>query len=239
MTEFIQPFGPNHLLYIGIVIVIGILLFSNIKFVRKYRDQISLIVLIISLIQQCILYGSYLLFFKFDLSESMPLHISRINSILGIIYLATKNKQVIKILSFTGFFALLSFLYPSRVQGITHPLGVSFLVNHTITLLLPFFAMIAYDFRIQKSDKQLPFIFLMVYMMTVYFINPLVNGNYFYLVMRPFAFLNGLPDCLYLAICAIVTFALFSVAEVCYYSLSEYLTEREFTSKQYQSINQP
>lgn len=229
MTDFIKPFGPNHLLYIGIVIMVGFLLFTNIPFVRKHRDQISMMVLIISIIQQCILYGYYLLFFKFDLSESLPLHISRINSIFGIIYLATKSKLVIRILSFTGAFALLSFLYPSRVQSITHPLGISFLVNHIITLLLPFFTMVVYDFRIQKADKQLPFILMMVYMMIVYVINPIVNGNYFYLVKRPFAFLNGMADSLYLILCAVVTFVLFSVAEICYNRLSEYLTNRQFS----------
>lgn len=229
MTDFIKPFGPNHLLYIGIVIMVVFSLFTNIPFVRKHRDQISTMVLIISMIQQCILYGYYLLFFKFDLSESLPLHISRINSILGIIYLATKSKLVIRILSFTGAFALLSFLYPSRVQSITHPLGVSFLVNHIITLLLPFFAMVVYDFRIQKADKQLPFILMLVYMMMVYVINPIVNGNYFYLVKRPFAFLNGMADGLYLILCAVVTFALFSVAEICYNRLSKYLTNRQFS----------
>ena len=229
MTDFIKPFGPNHWLYIGIVIMVGFLLFTNIPFVRKHRDQISMMVLIISIIQQCILYGYYLLFFKFDPLESLPLHISRINSILGIIYLATKSKLVIRVLSFTGAFALLSFLYPSRVQSITHPLGISFLVNHIITLLLPVFAMVVYDFRIQKADKQLPFILMMVYMMLVYFINPIVNGNYFYLVKRPFAFLNGMADSLYLILCAVVTFVLFSVAEACYYRISEYLTNRQFS----------
>lgn len=229
MTDFIKPFGPNHLLYIGIVIMVGFLLFTNIPFVRKHRDRISMMVLIISMIQQCILYGYYLLFFKFELSESLPLHISRINSILGIIYLTTKSKLVIRILSFTGAFALLSFLYPSRVQSITHPLGISFLVNHIITLLLPFFTMVVYDFRIQKADKQLPFILMIVYMMMVYVINPIVNGNYFYLVKRPFAFLNGMADSLYLILCAVVTFALFSVAEICYNRLSEYLTNRQFS----------
>lgn len=229
MTDFIKPFGPNHWLYIGIVIMVGFLLFTNIPFVRKHRDQISMMVLIISIIQQCILYGYYLLFFKFDLSESLPLHISRINSILGIVYLATKSKLVIRVLSFTGAFALLSFLYPSRVQSITHPLGISFLVNHIITLLLPVFAMVVYDFRIQKADKQLPFILMMVYMMLVYVINPIVNGNYFYLVKRPFAFLNGMADGLYLILCAVVTFALFSMAEICYNRLSEYLTNQRFS----------
>lgn len=229
MTDFIKPFGPNHILYIGIVVMVGFLLFTNIPFVRKHRDKISMMVLIISIMQQCILYGYYLLFFKFDLSESLPLHISRINSILGILYLATKSKLVIRILSFTGAFALLSFLYPSRVQSITHPLGISFLVNHIITLLLPVFAMVVYDFRIKKADKQLPFIFMMIYIMMVYFINPIVNGNYFYLVIRPFTFLNKMDDGLYLILCAVVTFVLFSVAEICYNRLSEYLTNRQFS----------
>lgn len=38
MTDFIQPFGPNHLLYIVIFLFIAYLLFSNVKFIREHRD---------------------------------------------------------------------------------------------------------------------------------------------------------------------------------------------------------
>lgn len=48
-------------------------------------------------------------------------------------------------LCFFGLYAWTSFLYPSRVHGIFHPIGVSFFVNHVITLLLPYYGMIAYS----------------------------------------------------------------------------------------------
>lgn len=216
MTEYIRPFDYNHFIYIGIFTVFTFLLFTKKEFVRESRDKISFAILVVSIMQQILLYYSYYVLYDFDLAVSLPLHISRINSILGIIFLITKNKTIFKILSYTGFFALLSFLYPSQVHKITSPIGVSFLVNHIITLLLPSYIIIAYDYKLGKKDKNMIFIMFLVYLIVVYFINLKLDGNYFYLESRPLEFLNNIPDIIYLIICSIVSYLVFTVAEIFY-----------------------
>ncbi len=164
--------------------------------------------------QQVLLYSSYLYLFDFSLGESLPFHLSRISSILGIIYLLPKNKRVYTILCYLSLFALLSFAYPSRVYGVFHPIGISFVVNHVITLLLPFFGMIAYQHRLESKDRLRVFGYLIGYTAFCLVLNPLVDGNYFYLKHRPI-FTNLLLPWYVLGM-LVFSFVLFLLAEVFY-----------------------
>ncbi|WP_377330275.1 TMEM164-related integral membrane acyltransferase [Piscibacillus salipiscarius] len=219
--EFIPLFGFDHLIYIAGLMLIGFCLFFFRHKIKKKRTLITIIILILSLTQQVLLYGSYAVIMNFDLSESLPLHISRINTILGIIYLITKNEKLFKVLCFFSLYAWTSFLYPSRVYGISHPLGISFFVNHVITLLLPFYAMISYQARVRLNDKYLSFLWFIVYLMVVLMVNPLVDGNYFYLKHKP-VFPN-LTDWLYIPGTLIVTFILFGLGEKLYLTVQDRL----------------
>ncbi|WP_456236502.1 TMEM164 family acyltransferase [Actinomyces culturomici] len=102
--------------------------------------------LVVSLAQQCLLYGAYLAA-GWDWSEALPLHVSRISAILGIVYLATGSKRVMDVLFYFGLWSWFSFLYPSQVQPITNVFGWSFVINHTITLLMPVLAWVTTDWR--------------------------------------------------------------------------------------------
>lgn len=212
--EYINLLGVDHLLYIAILVLVAALLFTNPQSVRSNRDQITIVIFLFSLAQQIILYGSYFILFEFDLGESLPLHISRINTIIGFLFLLTKDRRVYILLCYFGLFAWLSFLYPSRVFGIIHPIGISFLVSHVITLLMPFYGMIAYDMRLKKEDKNFAFLCFLGYFVFVYFFNPLVDGNYFYLKYRPI--FATAPDYIYLPGALLVTYILFSLGEWLY-----------------------
>lgn len=217
MTDFgdyIPLFGPDHLIYIVGVILISILLFTNKPFVRKHRTTITMIVLITSIIQQIVLYGSYYVLLDFDLGESLPLQISRVNTILGIIYLITKNKKVFTVLALFGFFAYLSFLMPSRVYGITHPIGWSFFVNHAITILLPFYGIIAYHESIKKWNSLRVFPLFVLYVAVAYITNILTDGNYFYLKHKPV--FPDLPDLYYIPASLLFSLVMFKLWELLY-----------------------
>lgn len=95
MKEYIKPFDLDHFLYLAIFTGLAILLFTNKDEVKKKRDKISKIILTTSLIQQAWLYGSYLFVYEFDLSVALPLHLSRINTIMGIIFLFTMDKKML------------------------------------------------------------------------------------------------------------------------------------------------
>ncbi|MFC3900905.1 TIGR02206 family membrane protein [Aliicoccus persicus] len=210
--EYITLFGPDHLIYVAGMIVVAILLFTNISFIKKHRAIITLVILVLSIIQQIVLYGSYFVLYDFDLAESLPLHISRINSILGIIYFITKNKKVFTVLALFSAFAYLSFLYPSRVYGITHPIGISFFVNHAITILLPFYGIIAYNETINRWDSLREFPWFILYVIVAYVTNIFTDGNYFYLKEKP-VFPN-LANIFYIPASFVFSFVLFKICEL-------------------------
>lgn len=166
------------------------------------------------MLQQLLLYGSYVWLGEFTLGESLPLHISRINTILGIIFLFTKSRSLFNIIAYFSVFAWLSFLVPSKVEPIIHPRGVSFLTNHIITLLLPFYGMIAYQYKLQTSARKQVIIYFLIYFVFVACINPLVDGNYFYLKDKPI--LAFLPNIIYYPGAIIASILLFLIIEQVY-----------------------
>lgn len=203
--------GTHHLLYLGILVFFGLLLFLNPTPIRQHRRKITTGVLIVSLLQQGLLYGYFIVFDILTLSDSLPLHLSRITSILGIIFFITKNPKLFSVIAYFSLFAWLSFLVPTDIQPINHPLGVSFLINHVITLLLPFYMIIAYQVTLRPQDKYIAYAWLSLYIIVVYFLNPVLGGNYFYLVNKP-VFQNT-PELVYLLGVYVVSFLLFTIGE--------------------------
>ena len=92
--EYIRILSPDHLVYItGLVIIAGLMV-QNRHRIRLHRSRLTLLLILISLIQQFLLYSAYFYLLDFDLAESLPLHISRINTILGLAYLVTRNDKL-------------------------------------------------------------------------------------------------------------------------------------------------
>src|SRR5699024_7027974 len=115
----------------------------------------------------------------------LPIHICRISTLLGIWFLITKNTKVLEIMFYFGLFVYGSFFYPSRIYPIDHVIGISFVVNHTITILLPYFGYIAYQWRPSFKGFVKAYSLFLLYFVFVYILNPFINGNYFYLKYRP------------------------------------------------------
>lgn len=208
-VPFISLFDGHHLFYILLMGILLFLLITQYQFVQKNADRVSRWILGASVAQQILLYSWYIFETGFDVSESLPLHISRISSILGIVFLITKNKKVLDILFYFGLFAYGTFFWPQRVYPVYHAIGISFFVNHAITILLPIFAAIAYDWRPTLRAACKAYGWFFVYFFFVYFLNPLIDGNYFYLKYRPF--LGHLSDLLYVPIVLLATFLIFLI----------------------------
>lgn len=215
--DYIRIFGPEHGLYLLLFLGCAILLYFGRHRLGAHRKAITRILLVSSVFQQILLYSSYFYLLDFHLGESLPLHISRISSLLGILVLLTKNRSLFAVLCFFSLYAWPTFLYPSRVYPITHPIGLSFLINHVITILLPYYMMMAYGLRLRKNEFFRAFAWFCGYLLTVYLVNPLLDGNYFYLKYRPF--FASWPDALYLAAVLLVTFTGFFLGEKWYLHL--------------------
>ena len=206
-VPFISIFTGHHLFYIAMMLILLLLMITRDKKIKRHADKISRWILVISLGQQFLLYCWYLFEMGFDVSESLPFHISRISSLLGIVYLITKKNKVLNVLFYFGLFAYGSFFYPSRVYPAYHVIGISFFINHAITILLPIFAAIAYEWRPTLTGAVKAYGWFLIYFSFVYTVNPLINGNYFYLKYRPF-FIH-LNEYLYIPLVLLATLGIF------------------------------
>lgn len=207
--RYIKPFDSNHVVYIGTLLVLIFLMVISRKKLKIHRQTADKVILIVSILQQILLYSSYFLVEGFTWGESLPLHISRVNSLLGIIYLITGNENVFRVFTHFSVFALLSFMVPVKIDPITHPFGLSFLINHAVTLLLPSYIMMTRRIKIKKADLFTSYKWFLVYFISILIINPLTDGNYFYMKEKPI--LKTLPDIYYIPTAAAAVFILFFI----------------------------
>lgn len=208
-VPYMTIFDEHHMTYILLMGVLLLLMVTQVEKVKKHAEIIRKGILMVSIIQQVALYSWYIFETGFDISESLPFHISRISSILGIIFLWTKNNKVMHVLFYFGLFAYGSFFYPSRVYPMYHLMGLSFFINHAITILLPIFSAIAYDWRPKLNRMFKAYGWFLAYFVFVYFLNPLIDGNYFYLKHRPF--FGHLPDSIYVPGVFLFTLIIFGI----------------------------
>lgn len=219
MEHFIKPFSVDHWMYIFLLLGIVILFIKTRVRLQKHEKYATSAIFFVCIVQQILLYSYLSVSTGFDLGEILPLHISRVTTILCMIYLIIKNRTVFFTLSYFGVFAWLAFLYPSRIDPITHPLGVSFFVNHVITLLMPYFAMAVHHKRIRPGDKIKAFRFFLLYLFVAIVANIVFDGNYFYLKYHPI--FPTLSNLIYIPLAILVTFLLFSIIERWFYWIQE------------------
>ncbi|WP_277631425.1 TIGR02206 family membrane protein [Atopococcus tabaci] len=208
-VPYIPLFGFHYFLYITAMLLLLLLMIRRRKFVRRKSETVRKWLLLIAVAQQILLYSWYIFETGFDISDALPLHISRISSLLGIVFLLTKKHSTMDLLFYFGLYAYGSFFYPSRVYPAYHALGMSFFINHALTILLPIFAALAYDWRPSFIGLIKSYGWFLLYFVFVYFLNPLIDGNYFYLKHRPF--FGHWPDNLYVPVVLIFTFAIFLI----------------------------
>lgn len=206
-VPYLSLLDEHHFFYIALMVSLLIAMIVQVKWIKIHAANIRMLILIFSIAQQLLLYSWYITETGFDISESLPLHISRISSILGIIYLITDNKAFLEVLFYFGLFAYGSFFYPSRVYPVYHAIGISFFINHAVTILLPIFAAIVYNWRPSLAGTLKSYGWFLLYFLFVYLLNPLIDGNYFYLKYRPF--LSQLPDYAYVPIVLTATLFIF------------------------------
>lgn len=225
MENYTEVLGPNHIIYISCLIVAAFLLFRYKDFIYRYRKQFTIGILTVSLCQQILQYSMFIVLPNYDLSNSLPLHISRINMIISIVFLITKNEKLHKFILYFSAYSWLSFLYPDGIDTITHPLGVSFLINHLFTLLMPYYSVIAYQNKLQTTGRNKAFMWIIIYTIAMYFFNPLVDGNYFF-VVDPHLF-GFLPDIIYIPLMWGFSYFLFIVIEFIYKTIEPHLLKEK------------
>lgn len=90
--EYIDILGVDHFLYLITLLLLAWLLCTQQNWIRKHRQLVTRVIITVSIAQQILLYSSYLFIEGFTLGESLPLHISRLNTLLGTTYLIRKKR---------------------------------------------------------------------------------------------------------------------------------------------------
>ena len=136
--------GPDHLMYVALLVLAAALLIGCRRWVREHARQVHAGVLIVSVTQQMLMYGVYVAT-GWGWAQVLPLHISRVSALLCVVYLATGSERVMDVLFYFSLWAWFSFSYPQDISPITNLFGWSFLINHVITLLMPVLAWVTTD----------------------------------------------------------------------------------------------
>lgn len=208
-APFIKPYSAAHIWYLLFCFaVIFLVLFYKEK-LQKNADTLGKVLLWVILFQQMWLYGGFLVFGQFTLKESLPMHICRWASILAVFYFITKKQFFLDVVCYLSPYALSSFFYPKNVYHLLHFQGISYMINHLVTVLIPIIAIAV--FRWLPSWKA----FLnasctyLVFLALANLANKLTGGNYYYLTDRPF--LKALPLWFYCLLATCLTIGCFAI----------------------------
>lgn len=218
--EYISFLGPGHLVYLTGFFLAFYFLMKKRKAVRAHADRADKILATIIIVQQILLYGTYIFHYDFVLSESLPFHICRMASLVILAYLFTKKRTLYIIGTAFGFFALLSFAYPLKVVPMNHPIGLSFFVSHTVNLLFGLYGRITRGYRISNRDLPTALRAFFIYFIFAYLLNPLVDGNYFYFKEKPLV--GDMPDLMYVPLCLAVSSLLITLGIKLYSSMDRH-----------------
>ncbi len=126
-----------YLLFCGVVIFHFV---RSHKSIREHREKVGKIMLGIILFQQIFLmYGWYLLTASNLLKNALPLEMCRISTLLTIVFLITKDNRFMDVIFYFSIYALASLFCPKNVYHFLHVNGLSYMINHLMTVLTPHF----------------------------------------------------------------------------------------------------
>ena len=209
----VQLYGWEHITYLLCSFAIIFLFVWYRKGVRTHRKAITGIFLGVILFQQIFLmYGWYIFCTDVVLQDGLPLHLCRVSTLLTIWYLIKKDNRIMDVIFYFSIYALISFFYPLDVHHFAHIGGISYMINHLVTVLIPIFAAIAFDWSPSWRSWVRASAAFTVYLPVAVIANKLTGGNYFYLVRRPFW--HSAPAWLFTGLAYVVTLAGFAVATV-------------------------
>ena len=210
-APYVKIYSLEHILYLLACFLIVFLFVKNRQRIRQKRDAVCKVFLGILLFQQVfLLYGWYALVSGVFWSEGLPLQLCRISSLLTIWFLIKKDNRIMDVIFYFSIYALISLFYPLSVYHFGHISGISYMINHLMTVLIPIFGAIAYGWKPGWKAFSRAAVAFTVYLPCAMLANSLTGGNYFYLTQRPF--LNGLPAWIYNSLAYIVTIAGFAAA---------------------------
>lgn len=165
--DFIELFSLDHIFFIYLMVLLFTTIFTYKRELREDRDVIYRFLFVASVVQQICLYGWYYLATDFDLTQALPMEISRITTLLNSIYLATKKEKILDVNFYFSIFALALltneftggnyFFIEERVLGFLEPIPKGIYIFLVFALVYAVFNLIyvAFTAFINKSEANL------------------------------------------------------------------------------------
>ena len=209
-AAYVKIYSVEHVIYLLFCIAVVFLFVKNHSWVRARRQRLSNVFLGVLLFQQVfLLYGWYAVCSGAFWSQGLPLQLCRVSSLLTIWYLIKKDNRVLDVIFYFSIYALISLFYPLSVYHFAHVSGISYMINHLLTVLIPIFGAIAYGWQPSWKGFFRAACAFTAYLPCAILANSITGGNYFYLTQRPF--LNSLPAWLYDILAYVVTVGGFAI----------------------------
>lgn len=176
--------GPDHRAYLAFHLTLLVLLLSTRDLVRHRQELVRRTLVLVSLTQQLVMYGVHLS--RGDRwAEALPLHVCRVCTLLGLVWLVSGADGAMQLAFYLGLFAYGSLAYPYGIEPTDHIMGWSFVVNHSLTLVLPVYAGVVHGWRPHLRGLGWSYLAFLGYLAVADRTNRRTGGNYFYLRDRP------------------------------------------------------
>lgn len=206
-----QLFDISHIIFLVQVFVIVGLFIWKLDYVKENKDKIRKVFFWISLVQVIVLYTWSFLELGFSLEAGLPIHLCRLSSILGLIFLYSGDTKIFNVVFYTSIFAIIAIFYPVNVHPIyTHVIGYSYQISHIMIILVWIMAVFVYDYKPTIKIMKRAFNWFVPILLMVASFNYLVgNGEYLYLrgdVNRPF--FKEWPDVIWITVIMILSYGI-------------------------------
>lgn len=193
IEDRVTLYGMSHILFIiSVFIIVGLFIFK-LDYIKNHLKMTRNIMAVISIIQVIALYSFsvFELGMEHILLAGLPIHLCRLSTLLGIVFLFTENKKLMIPLYYMSVFALVAIFYPVNVHPIyTHIVGYSYQISHTMIVLVWIMIVFIYGYKPTFKSLHTSIIVFFIAELFVWRFNILIGGGeYLYIlsdVNRPF-----------------------------------------------------
>ena len=183
-----KAFSPLHfailaVMFLGIGLIVKKADYLRTESGKKYRRLLFTVLLI----EQIMQYSWYFLVGTFTLGDSLPLYICRTAILSILLAFATGNRKTETISVYWGLFggvlaSVVPVIYPFSFPHFTN---FSYFIGHLFMVWSVTWFIAVEKYRFTRPGLVFILIFTNLFNVGMYFLNPLINGNYSYFTFSP------------------------------------------------------
>ncbi|SOC42792.1 TIGR02206 family membrane protein [Salinicoccus kekensis] len=183
---FVEPGDVSYFAYLVLLTLCFYVIYRMRSRISGNAQKVLFVFLIISIGQRILINTWYLINDDYSLAYSLPFQICRVVIWLIIIQYFVRKDFLNQAIFYIGLFAYAAFIYPIGIHPVWHMAGWAFFILHAANVLFPFAMHYAAGFVPSLKGVFQAYLIFIAYFFFVYFLNPVVGGNYFFINNRPF-----------------------------------------------------